>query len=171
MYREVLRRMPCIEGIQIRNRLQPGDVGSIVYLHGHLYGKEYGFDCTFEPYVAKPLSDFVLRSGDREKIWVVEKSGRVLGSIAVVEHTKIAAQLRWLILDPEVRGRGLGRTIVEKAVSYCRECGYSKVFLWTLSFLGRARKIYESLGFSLAEEKTHRMWGTALTEQRYDLTL
>ncbi len=163
--------MATIAGIRIRNRLQPGDVGSIVHLHGHLYGKEYGFDCSFEPYVAKPLSDFVLRKKDREKIWVVDKEGRVSGSVAVVEHSKTTAQLRWLILHPDVRRQGLGRTLVQEAVSFCRECGYSKIFLWTVDFLDAARRIYESEGFVLTDEKKHRLWGITLTEQRYEMGL
>jgi GNAT superfamily N-acetyltransferase len=163
--------METISGIRIRNRLRPGDTESIVHLHAYLYGKEYGFDCSFEPYVAKPLSDFVLRRNEREKIWVVEKNGRISGSIAVVEHSKTTAQLRWLILHPDLRGHGLGRKLVQGAVSFSRECGYSRIFLWTIDFLDAARRIYESEGFVLTDEKKHKIWGISLTEQRYERSL
>lgn len=46
--------------IKIRHHWKPGDVGYITYLHGVLYGREQGWDHTFDAYVAGPLSDFAL---------------------------------------------------------------------------------------------------------------
>jgi N-acetylglutamate synthase-like GNAT family acetyltransferase len=163
--------MNDIPGVRIRTGLQPGDVDSIIRLHGRFYAEEYGFDCSFEPYVAGPLSDFALKRHKRERIWIVEHDGTVSGSVAIVEHTHREAQLRWLILHPDMRGHGLGRKLVQGAVSFCQECGYSKIFLWTVDFLDAARGIYESEGFVLTNEKKHRIWGVTLTEQRYERSL
>ncbi|MBN2323667.1 MAG: GNAT family N-acetyltransferase [Spirochaetes bacterium] len=163
--------MKEIRGIRIRTGLLPGDVGGIVCLHGRLYAEEYGFDCSFEPYVAVPLSEFAVRRHERERIWIVEYRGRVCGSVAIVEHTKSEAQLRWLILHPDLRGHGLGKKLVRDAVSFCKACRYSGIFLWTVDFLDAARRIYESEGFVLTDQKKHRIWGVSLTEQRYERTL
>jgi N-acetylglutamate synthase-like GNAT family acetyltransferase len=163
--------MKEIPGVHIRTRLQPGDIGAITYLHGYLYAKEYGFDCSFEPYVARPLSEFALAKNDRERIWIVENNEQVSGSIAIVEHSGIEAKLRWLILHPDIRGRGLVRKLLKGAISFCREYEYSKIFLWTAGFLTTAIKLYESEGFLLTEEKAHMVWGVSLTEQRYELVL
>ena len=157
--------------IQIRNDLRPGDIGAIIHLHGILYGREYGFDHTFEPYVAAPLAEFVKNQTDRERIWIVEKLGQVMGSVAIVQFSENQAQLRWLILHPEVRGRGIGKKLVEEAVDFCRASGYASVFLWTIDFLGAALKLYMAAGFELAETNTHPVWGRTLTEERYELKL
>ena len=72
----------------------PGDIGCLTYLHGILYAREYGWDYTFEAYVAEPLAKFTKSHTDRERIWIVEKDGKLSGSIAIVESSKGEAQLR-----------------------------------------------------------------------------
>ena len=98
--------------VSIRDQLKPGDVGYLSYLHGILYAQEYGWDYTFEAYVAVPLAEFAKEHNDRERIWVVEKDGQVAGSVAIVEASKEEAQLRWMLLTPDLRGYGLGRFLV-----------------------------------------------------------
>lgn len=157
--------------IRVRNILKPGDLGYLTYLHGILYAAEYGWDHTFEAYVAGPLAKFAQNYGPRERIWVVEQGGRVAGSLAVVEASRDEAQLRWLLLHPDLRGRGIGRGLLREAIDFGREQGYTLLFLWTVSMLAVALHLYEAAGFRLTEEKTHELWGTVLTEQRYELRL
>ena len=128
-------------------------------------------DHTFEALVAELFSEFAKSHGDRERIWIVEKDGRVAGSIGIVEATKQQAQLRWFLLHPDLRGHGIGRILVEEAVRFCRENDYSSVFLLTERALAAAAKIYLSAGFKLTEETTHQLWSTLITEQRYELNL
>ncbi len=158
--------------ITIRNELKPGDIGYITYLHGILYAEEYGFDTSFEPYVALPLCEFA-RADDRERqrIWIAEKNKTIIGSVAIVTHSTQEAQLRWLLIHPEHRGQELGKKLVKNAIEFSRNAGYDRVFLWTVSLLDAAAHIYRSFGFTKTEEKTHRIWGRYLTEERYDLTL
>jgi N-acetylglutamate synthase-like GNAT family acetyltransferase len=157
--------------VNIRNRLIPGDIGYLTYLHGILYANEYGWDYTFEAYVAGPLAEFAKAHNDRERIWMVEKDGQIAGSIAIVEASEQEAQLRWMLLSPDLRGFGLGRFLVEEALEFCKAQEYTRVFLWTVSLLTAATKLYQSVGFQLTEQKTNTIWGAELTEQRYDLEL
>ena len=157
--------------INIRCGLQPGDLGYITYLHGKIYAEEYGFDTSFEPYVARPLSDFSLSDNQRQKIWIVESEGETVGCIAIVDAGDNLAQLRWLLLTKEMRGIGLGKRLMELALGFCREQGYSGVFLWTVDLLKEAAGLYRNHGFRVTEKKQHMIWGNLLTEQRYDLKL
>ena len=157
--------------IKLRSHLQPGDIGYLVFLHGTLYAAEQGWDHTFEAYVAGPLAEFAKFQGERERIWIVERNGEVAGSIAIVEAADNKAQLRWLLLHPDLRGLGIGRLLIEEALSFCRESRYSLVFLWTVSALADAAKLYQAAGFRLTEEAARELWGTTVTEQRYDLIL
>ena len=157
--------------IAVRNILKPGDIGYLTYLHGVLYAAEQGWDYTFEAYVAGPLSDFARSQSDRERIWIVEKDGTVAGSIAIVLATPEQAQLRWFLLHPDLRGRGIGRILLNEAVSFSRTSNYTSVFLTTVSALTAAAKLYLAAGFQLKEENTHLIWGAVVTEQRYELNL
>ena len=142
---------------------------SWTWLHGVLYANEYGWDHTFEAYVAGPLADFAKSHTARERIWIVEKDATVAGSIGIVAASTEQAQLRWFLLHPDLRGRGIGRTLMEEAIRFSKANGYAMIFLWTASALTAAAKIYESFGFHITEETTHELWGATVTEQRYEL--
>jgi len=88
-----------------------------------------------------------------------------------VKFSEKKAQLRWLLLHPEVRGRGLGRQLVEGALDFCRDVRYSSVFLWTVNTLPIAAQLYKSVGFKQTDELTHELWGSTVTEVRYELAL
>ena len=112
-----------------------------------------------------------MRHSPLERIWIAEKEGRIVGCVAIVKFSEKAAQLRWLILHPEVRGHGLGRKLVEEALAFCRDAGYSFVFLWTVSTLPAAAGLYRSVGFRETEKVTHELWGRVVTEVKYELEL
>jgi hypothetical protein len=72
--------------ISIRHDLKPGDIGYLIYLHGTLYGQEYGWDHTFEAYVAGPLAEFAKAHSDCERIWIVERDEVIVGSVAMTGY-------------------------------------------------------------------------------------
>ena len=161
-----------MDEITIRTQIKPGDVGYIIYLHGILYAQEFGFDSTFEAYVAGPLSEFI-NDFDPQKdcLWVAECAGRIVGSIAIVGKPDNIAQLRWYLVHPDVRGRGLGRRLLTAAVDFCRERAFKSVFLLTVQELETAGYLYQSAGFQKTESKRQEMWGVTLTDERYEMTL
>jgi ribosomal protein S18 acetylase RimI-like enzyme len=157
--------------VTVRTRLRPGDVGYIVYLHGIAYAQERGFDTSFEAYVARPLADFVLSGSPRERLWVAERDGRIVGCVAIVAAAPQTAQLRWFLVHPGARGTGLGTRLLAEAVAFCKDCGYANVILWTESALTAAARLYQAAGFRKTEERAGRMWGVDLVEEKYELEL
>jgi RimJ/RimL family protein N-acetyltransferase len=141
----------------------------VVHLHGLIYAREYGLDTSFEPYVARPLADCILDG--RGRVWIAEDGHRVVGSIAMVDADAQVGQLRWFLLVPEVRGSGLGRRLLDAALTYGRERGFSRIFLWTFSDLEGARRLYERAGFKVTETKTGLIWGAERTEVRMEMAL
>ena len=157
--------------IEVRHKLRPGDVGSIVYLHGTLYAEAYGWDHTFEAYVAGPLAEFAKRDNSRERIWLVDADETLGGSIAIVEASLREAQLRWLLLAPSLRGQGLGKRLVREAIEFSRAAQYETIFLWTVKDLEPAGSVYAAAGFIVTEENERDLWGARVVEQRQELRL
>jgi len=140
-------------------------------MHGIFHALEQGWDHTFEVYVAVPLAEFAQSKSSREKIWILEEGDRIAGSVAIVKRTEEEAQLRWLLLEPEIRGRGIGRWLVEEALDFSRISGYESIFLWTVETLYIAANLYRSVGFVQRERLTHEIWGSTVTEVKYELPL
>jgi len=158
--------------IRLRHILKPGDIGAIIRLHGVVYAQEHGWDSTFEAYVAEGLARFALSDDPgRDRLWVAEVKEEIVGSIGVVAHSAREAQLRWFLVHPEWRGQGFGRRLLDEALAFCRGRAFRSLFLWTTSDLEAAARLYRSAGFRKTEEKTHRVWGRMVTEERYDLPL
>lgn len=149
---------------------KPGDVGYIAYRHGVLYEKEYGLDPIFERYVFASLADFINNPSVGE-IWVAEAYGEIVGFVAIVKSDEENAQLRWFLIEPEYRGRGLGHRLLNEAMLYCKRKKIKHVFLWTFAELAAARHLYSSIGFVRTEEEKNETWKSGLIEERWDLTL
>lgn len=160
-----------LDDISIRTELRHGDLGYVVYMHGVLYGQEYGFGINFEMYVAEGLCEFYQQyDPERNRIWACEHNGRMIGFLLLIDRGK-AAQLRYFLIEPEYRGIGLGSKLLELYMGFLRECGYKESYLWTTHELDAAIYLYKRFGFKLTEEKESTSFGKALMEQRYDLIL
>jgi N-acetylglutamate synthase-like GNAT family acetyltransferase len=155
--------------LTIRTTLEPGDLGSVIHLHGVVYAREYGFDPTFEAYVAGPLAEFVRSRTDRDRLWIAERGGRIVGCTAIVGTSAKEAQLRWFLVDPSARGLGLGTRLLHEAVAFAKDCGYESIFLWTVSALTAAARLYRSAGFAKVQERPARQWGVEVVEEKYRL--
>jgi len=155
----------------LRTEIRSGDIGWMVRMHGLLYGREFDFDTTFEAYVAGTMGELDRELSERERIWLAERDGRVIGTVAILERSPETAQLRWFLIEPEARGIGLGKTLMAEALAFCRECGYRTVILWTVSALTAAAHLYRAAGFERVEATPGRRWGVDLVDERYELTL
>ena len=155
----------------IRTGLESGDVGAIVRMHGVLYGREHGFDATFEAYVAEPLARFALAASPRERIWIAERHGELVGSVAVVAESRETAQLRWFLVAPDARGEGLGQRLLEEAIAFARAEGYRRMILWTVAGLEAAGRRYAAAGFVRTRQLPARRWGVEVVEELHELEL
>ncbi|MFW6074917.1 MAG: GNAT family N-acetyltransferase [Chloroflexota bacterium] len=156
---------------RIRHELRPGDLGRVTEMHGVLYEHEYGFNIVFEGYVAEGIGRFGHgHDPARERLWVAERSGKLVGSAAIVAGEGGLAQFRWFLAAPDSRGQGLGSELISASLDFAQAAGYAGVYLWTVHVLPDAARLYLTAGFELTETlEWARLWGRDLKEQRYDL--
>lgn len=161
-----------LSDIVFRNELQPGDVGYLIYLHGDLYARETGYNLEFEAYVCKTFYDF-LQSYDpaKDRVFLAVYRQRIVGAVAILGHSSYLAQLRWLLVHPDMRGIGLGKKLVTDALAFCREKQYKQVYLLTTNQQTTAADIYLKAGFKKTDIQPQQIWGHQLYEERYDLEL
>ena len=151
---------------------QPGDMGWIIHRQGILYHEEQGWNEQFEANVAKVAADFLKNfDAKRERCWIAERDGEIVGSILCVRRSTTIAQLRLLYVEPSARGLGLGNRLVDECIRFARRVGYKKIRLWTNSTLDAARHIYEREGFSLVSEEPHKTYGPLLRGQTWERSL
>ncbi|MGD8656334.1 MAG: GNAT family N-acetyltransferase [Desulfobacterales bacterium] len=152
----------------------PGVVGKITELHAVYYHEHWGFDVSFETQVGRELSIFVSEFDEkRDGLWVATVDGRFAGAVAIDGQHALAegARLRWFIVDPDFQEAGLGNRLISRAVQFCKDKDFPKIFLWTFEGLNAAKRLYERHGFHLCETHEVHQWGQRIKEQKFELIL
>jgi GNAT superfamily N-acetyltransferase len=88
-----------------------------------------------------------------------------------VRESDKAAKLRLLFVEPDARGFGVGRRLVEECIRFARAAGYRKITLWTQSILVAARAIYLRAGFNKVRQEPHASFGKKLVGEYWKLKL
>jgi DNA-binding MarR family transcriptional regulator/GNAT superfamily N-acetyltransferase len=149
-----------------------GDIGWIIRRQGQIYAEDYGWDGTYEALVAEILAAFIRDfDAERERAWIAERDGEIVGSVFLVRKSDEVAKLRLLYVEPSARGIGLGGKLVGECIAFARAKGYRTLTLWTNDILVAARRIYEAAGFRLTAEEKHHSFGKDLVGQTWDLDL
>lgn len=161
-----------LEDITIRHDLRPGDLGYVVYRVGKLADRENSYGVSFEAYVAGGLVEFYKNyDANRDYVWVCEHDERIVGFLLLVHRENNAAQLKNFYLEPEFRGIGLGKKLMEQFISVLKTNGYTSSYLWTTNEQQTAVALYERHGYVLTEEKQSGSFGRPVVERKYELRL
>lgn len=150
----------------------PEDAAWIAARHGALYRDHDGFDDSFEPLVAGLLQDFVDgHDPSREAGWVAWQGGARVGCIFCVGVSDDVAKLRMFLVEPQMRGTGLGRALLETCTAFAKAKGYSQMTLWTHESHIAACRLYARNGFECVASSPVRSFGQNLVEQTWTRAL
>ena len=100
----------------------------------------------------------------REPVWVAECDGTAVGIMILADHGFAAIENVLLAVRPTAHRRGIGRALIEQAISVCQERGALYLSVKTLGPsreyepYARTRAFYEAIGFAPVEEFTS-IWG------------
>jgi len=156
----------------IRPLGQPGDLGWVVQAHAEVYTAEFGWDETFEGFIARIVADYATEHDpQREAAWIAELDDRRVGCVFCVREDDDTARLRILLVDPAARGQQLCARLVDTCLDFARAAGYRRMVLWTNHPLVAARRIYLDRGFELVAEQPHHSYGVDLIGQTYARSL
>jgi putative acetyltransferase len=76
--------------------------------------------------------------------------GRILGGGGIYPTDGLpdaTCELVKMYLVPEARGKGLGRSIIEKCLQSAKVLGFESVYIESMPELSKALKVYELFGF------------------------
>ncbi len=111
---------------------------------------------------------FVLEPKDRETLGdpentILHKGGQVyqawldgiaVGCVALIPMGNGVYELSKMAVSPELRGGGIGRRLIEHAITDAKTLGATSLFLGSNSVLKNAVHLYESIGFRHVPKET-----------------
>ncbi|MDE2778509.1 MAG: GNAT family N-acetyltransferase [Chloroflexota bacterium] len=113
-----------------------------------------GFEEDFEAYTRESLkadlSDIQGHYMDRPGscFWVATVNGKVVGMVGIQRRDSHTGELRRMGVDINRRRQGIARMLLETAEEYCRQQGYSRLCLSTVTPLVPAIQMYQASGYT-----------------------
>lgn len=144
----------------------PGDLAFVAHRQALLYWKEQGWGREFEAALLGICARFLERQDPaRERAWIAESNGRIVGAVLVVAAAPRRAQLRMLHVEADARGEGIGARLVAACVDFASRSGYEEIVLWTDAVLEPARRLYVKAGFECVSSEPHPEFGPGRVAQ------
>jgi putative acetyltransferase len=87
----------------------------------------------------------------RSIYYVAVTQGTIAGGAGIFPSDGLpedTCELVKMYLTPQVRGKGIGKLLIETCLAFAKDAGYKKVYLETLPELKKAIHVYEKFNFT-----------------------
>jgi GNAT superfamily N-acetyltransferase len=148
-------------------RLRPfraDDARWVVRRHVDLYARDEGFDVRFEAAVARLVAGHVSEPHAHDRGWIAEGDEGRRGCLFCMHEDDETARLRLFLVEPEVRGAGLGRRLLDAALAHARATGHARLVVSTYDSHRAACRLYTAAGFARRAGRPVQAYGRDLLE-------
>ena len=93
-------------------------------------------------------------------LFLARHNGGIVAMLTVGEYLAPTGRKMWIedvVVDEAVRGRSIGRMLVEHAISFSKKLGGGTLMLTSRPARVAANRLYRSCGFELKETNLYRM--------------
>jgi ribosomal protein S18 acetylase RimI-like enzyme len=80
-------------------------------------------------------------------IWLAFSEGQPVGCVALKRHSKTAAEMKRLYVNPRFQGNKVGSRLIDEMIKESIRLGYERIKLEVLSKSEQAIKLYKNYGF------------------------
>lgn len=100
-----------------------------------------------------PTTDnlYKLFQNEHSKYWIAEHNNQVVGGSGVYPTQDLpegCCELVKLYVSSPMRGKGLGKALIQRCFATAKNLGYTKMYLETMPELNTAVGLYKKLGFT-----------------------
>lgn len=124
-----------VDGPVTVRAMWPADIPEVMRIERQSFGMPWQ-ESTFRALMRRPSASLL----------TAEASGRVVG-YSVLWFAADEGELGNLAVDPEHRGRGIGRTLLDRSMEQARLRGARSLYLEVRESNGAARAMYDTAGF------------------------
>jgi len=112
-----------------------------------------------------PRADIALARRNPNARVLVGKTADALVASAMVGHDGHRGWVYYVAVDPDARGKGFGRALMDAAEDFLREAGITKLMLMVRPDNTKVQAFYETLGYDEQERVVYAKWldGRAMT--------
>jgi GNAT superfamily N-acetyltransferase len=114
---------------------------------GNSAAVNYGLSFDVSAMVASDLDDRSKFYPPNGRFYVVRHANSYVGVGCLKRLTPSIAEIQRMYIQPQVRGIGAGRRLLEQLLADARTIGYEAVRLESLKLLSAAHALYKSVGF------------------------
>lgn len=120
-------------------------------------------------YPAEDLKDLAKSYGGSDDLFLVaEDENLVVGTCGVKADGSKTAILRRFFVSSSHRGQGVGKSLLQEALSFCRKKGFREVVIRTSSAMEQAIRLCRSVGFE--QDGDWSLGGATLVRYRLKLS-
>ena len=137
--------------IEIRSLAPGDDATAFRTLNEEWITRYFTLEAKDREILNNPADSILLKGGH---IFMAYAGSEAVGCVALIPMQDGIYELSKMAVSPHLRGRGIGRRLLQHAIAQARSIGASSLFLGSNSRLKDAVHLYESMGFRHVNPET-----------------